>query len=152
MYKHDYDLSGNDKVYGDLSELIKMRDYCKEKIQYYESLILTAGIPLPPHSNEKLEEFKKQLSGYEIILNDVYSGFTSSPFYIKTEMKNKIEVHSDNEQENIELALLEAIWISRWTTNKQALVAILEPEEAQKIVKDIFVELDKIGYEIKKKI
>jgi len=62
------------------------------------------------------------------------------------------EIYSENERENIELALLEAIWISRWTTNGQALVAVLEVEEAQQIVKDIFFELDKIGYEIKKKV
>lgn len=67
-------------------------------------------------------------------------------------MKDKIEVHSDNEQENIELALMEALWITRWTPNGEALYAVLEPEEAQKMVKDIFVELDKIGYEIKKKV
>lgn len=62
-----------------------------------------------------------------------------------------LEVHSEDEQENIELALLEAIWISRWTPNKQALYAVLTTEEAEQIVKDIFVELNKIGYEIRKK-
>ena len=66
--------------------------------------------------------------------------------------KDKIEVHSNTEQENIELALLEAVWVTRWTKNKQALIAVLEPEEAEQIVKDIFIELDKIGYEIKKKV
>lgn len=60
-------------------------------------------------------------------------------------------IHSENEQENIELALLEAIWVMRWSKNKESLYAVLEVEEAQKIVKDIFVELDKIGYEIRKK-
>lgn len=55
------------------------------------------------------------------------------------------------EQEKISDALLEAVWTMRWTENKQALYAVLEPEEAMKIVKDIFIELDKIGYEIKKK-
>lgn len=48
------------------------------------------------------------------------------------------------------IALLEAIWISRWNKNKTALSAVLEPEEAEKIVDDIFIELKKIGYEIRK--
>jgi hypothetical protein len=65
--------------------------------------------------------------------------------------ENKIEIHSENEYENIELALLEAIWISRWSENGQALVAVLEPDEAQEIVDNIFKELDKIGYKITKK-
>ena len=34
------------------------------------------------------------------------------------------------EQEKIECALLDAVWITRWTDNKQALFAILELEEA----------------------
>jgi len=67
-------------------------------------------------------------------------------------MNDKIEVYSENEQENIELALLEAVYISRWTPNGQAIYAVLTPEEAQQVVKDIFIELDKIGYEIKKKV
>ena len=66
-------------------------------------------------------------------------------------MSKKIKIYSDNETENIEIALLEAIWTMRWTTNKEAMYAVLEVEEAQQIVKDIFIELDKIGYEIKKK-
>ena len=60
-------------------------------------------------------------------------------------------IHSENKKENIELALLEAIWTMRWTENKEALYAVLEVEEAPQIVKDIFIELDKIGYEIRKK-
>jgi SHS2 domain-containing protein len=65
--------------------------------------------------------------------------------------KNKIIIHSDDNKENIELALLEAIWTMRWTENKEAMYAVLTVEEAQQIMKDIFIELDKIGYEIKKK-
>ena len=66
-------------------------------------------------------------------------------------LPSKLEVYSENEQENIELALLEAIWISRWTSNNGALVAVLTTEEALQMVKDIHIELDKIGYEIRKK-
>jgi len=50
----------------------------------------------------------------------------------------------------IETALMKAIYISRWTENKEALYAVLTPEEAEQIVKDIFMELNKIGYEIRK--
>jgi len=66
--------------------------------------------------------------------------------------RDRIEVHSENEQENIELALMEAVYISRWTPNGEAIYAVLTPEEAEQVVKDIFFELDKIGYEIKKKV
>jgi len=55
------------------------------------------------------------------------------------------------EREEVENTLLEAVWISRWTDNKQALYAVLDSDEAFKIVRDIFTELDKIGYEIRKK-
>jgi hypothetical protein len=66
-------------------------------------------------------------------------------------LPSTLEVHSDNEFENIEFALMEAVYISRWTASKSALYAVLTPEETQQIVKDIFIELDKIGYEIRKK-
>lgn len=58
---------------------------------------------------------------------------------------------SEIEKEKIKNALLDAVWTMRWTENKQALYAVLEPEEALKIVDDIFIELDNIGYEIRKK-
>lgn len=61
------------------------------------------------------------------------------------------ELEIEKEKEKIKNALLDAVWTMRWTENKQALYAILEPEEAMKIVDDIFIELDKIGYEITKK-
>lgn len=54
-------------------------------------------------------------------------------------------------EEEVEDALLEAVWVTRWTKNEQALYAVLEPEEAFKIVKDIIEGLDNIGYEIRKK-
>ena len=56
-----------------------------------------------------------------------------------------------NERDVIETALLEAVWISRWTQSGQGLVAALSDGEAHHIVDNIFEELDKIGYEIKKK-
>ena len=55
------------------------------------------------------------------------------------------------ETKKIETALLEAIYISRWTENQEALISVLTPEEAMKIVANIFEELDNIGYEIRKK-
>ena len=55
------------------------------------------------------------------------------------------------EKTKIETALLEAIWISRWTENKQALISVLTEEEAMQIVSNILTELNNIGYEIKKK-
>jgi hypothetical protein len=54
-------------------------------------------------------------------------------------------------REEIEDALLNAIWIMRWTENNEAMYAPLEPMEADQIVKDIFIELDKAGYQITKK-
>jgi len=55
------------------------------------------------------------------------------------------------ETKKIETALLEAIYISRWTENQEALISVFTPEEAMKIVANIFEELDNIGYEIRKK-
>lgn len=55
------------------------------------------------------------------------------------------------EKTKIETALLEAIWISRWTENKQALISVLTEEEAMQMVSNILTELNNIGYEIKKK-
>ena len=54
-------------------------------------------------------------------------------------------------KKEIESALMEAIYILRWTENKKALYAVLTIEETKKMVKDIFTELDNIGYEIRKK-
>jgi hypothetical protein len=56
-----------------------------------------------------------------------------------------------NEKDIIETALLEAVWISRWSQSGQGLSAVLNEGEAHHIVDNIFVELEKIGYEIKKK-
>ena len=56
-----------------------------------------------------------------------------------------------NEKEIIETALLEAVWISRWTRSGQGLSAVLSEGEASHIVDNIFEELEKIGYEIRKK-
>jgi hypothetical protein len=54
------------------------------------------------------------------------------------------------DKEKIEGILLEAVWVTRWI-NKDSLAAVLEPEEAIKVVEDIFNELDKEGFEIRKK-
>ncbi len=62
-------------------------------------------------------------------------------------MTKKIETP----QEIIETALMEAIYISRWNEDKTALYAVLTPEETEQMVKDIFSELDYVGYEIRKK-
>jgi len=51
----------------------------------------------------------------------------------------------------VEVALLEAVWIMRWNKTKTAMTAVLEPEEAMGIVKDIHKQLHAIGYEIRKK-
>lgn len=54
------------------------------------------------------------------------------------------------EKEKIENALMEAIYISRWTENEEALIAVLTPEETELVLKNIVFELKRIGYEIKK--
>jgi len=66
-------------------------------------------------------------------------------------MKIKIEDLSFKEElELIDSALYNAIYIMRWTENKEGLYAVLQVEEAEKMVEDIVSELNKIGYEIKK--
>jgi hypothetical protein len=57
----------------------------------------------------------------------------------------------NDEREVIETALLEAVWISRWTQSSQGLYAVLSEGEAHHIIDNIFEELNKIGYEIRKK-
>ena len=55
-------------------------------------------------------------------------------------------------KQEIENALLEAVWLTRWTDeNKQSMYAVLESEEAIQMVKDIVKELSKAGYKIVKK-
>ena len=55
-------------------------------------------------------------------------------------------------EEEIEYALLDAVWLMRWTDEeKQSMYAVLEVEEAEQMVKDIVKELDKAGYKIVKK-
>jgi hypothetical protein len=56
-----------------------------------------------------------------------------------------------SEQEKIKTILLESIWLSRWTKNNEALIAVLSEKEAEKMVNDIISELYKNGYEITKK-
>jgi len=56
-----------------------------------------------------------------------------------------------NKPDEVEEALLEAIWVMRWNKEKTSMHSVLTPEEAQQMVADIFEELDKAGYEIKPK-
>lgn len=88
-------------------------------------------------SDEQWKEIKKEFPYSEI------------PFIADHILKE--QKLSDKEKEEVENLLLEAVWVSRWTPNKQALIAVLESEEAMQIAKDIFSELEKAGYEIVKK-
>lgn len=56
-----------------------------------------------------------------------------------------------NKPDEVVDALLEAVWVMRWNEAKTSMRSVLTPEEAQKMVDDIFEELDKAGYEIKPK-
>jgi hypothetical protein len=53
--------------------------------------------------------------------------------------------------EELELALLEGIWIMRWNKEQTAMSAVLTSEEALQMCKDMVEELDRAGYEIVKK-
>jgi predicted metal-dependent RNase len=55
------------------------------------------------------------------------------------------------EKNNIRVALLKAIFITRWNEEYKMSINVLEPNEVEDILENIFIELDKIGYEIKKK-
>lgn len=65
--------------------------------------------------------------------------------------KNKFLRDYHIDQNKIKETLLESVYISRWTKNKEALVAVLTPEESMQIVEDILEDLDKNGFEIRKK-
>lgn len=54
-------------------------------------------------------------------------------------------------EEELQLALLEGIWLMRWNEEKTAMSAVLTVEEAQQMCKDIVDELDRAGYKIVKK-
>jgi len=51
----------------------------------------------------------------------------------------------------IENAIIKAIWIIRWNEQHTALKAVLTIKEAEEIVKEVINELDKAGYKIVKK-
>lgn len=53
--------------------------------------------------------------------------------------------------ENIELALLEAIWLMRWNKDRTSLTAVLTEKEATQMCLDIVEELNYAGYEIVRK-
>ncbi len=57
----------------------------------------------------------------------------------------------EHEKFNLEIALLEAIWLMRWNEDKTALTAVLSEEECQQMCKDIVTELDKAGFKIVRK-
>lgn len=50
--------------------------------------------------------------------------------------------------EDLKLALLEAIWVMRWNKNQTAMAAVLTEEEADSVCLNILEELDNAGYEI----
>jgi len=54
-------------------------------------------------------------------------------------------------EENLELALLEAVWLMRWNKDKTAMAAVLTTEEAEQMCKNIVEELNNAGYEIVRK-
>ena len=54
-------------------------------------------------------------------------------------------------EEELQLALLEAVWLMRWNAEQTAMSAVLTSEEAIQMCKDVVEELGKAGYEIVKK-
>lgn len=54
-------------------------------------------------------------------------------------------------KEEITSALIEAIWLMRWSDNKESMHAVLTTKEAELMVENIHKELDKSGYQIVKK-
>lgn len=58
---------------------------------------------------------------------------------------------SKEDNQEIESALMEAIWIMRWSENGESLHSVLEVDEAEKMCEDILIELNKAGYKIVKK-
>lgn len=59
---------------------------------------------------------------------------------------------TEEEKDEIQDALLKAIWIMRWTDeDKQSMYAVLKVDEAMEMVEEIHKELDKAGYKIVKK-
>ena len=53
--------------------------------------------------------------------------------------------------EDLYIALLEAVWVMRWNEGHTAIRAVLTTEEAEQVCKDIISELDLAGYKIVKK-
>jgi len=98
--------------------------------------------------NERKQREKERL---EAIFNKDHSGTVAGRKLDRLLKDAELKKDDNVNDEDIELALLEAIWTMRWTENKESLYSVLSVEEAQKIVKDIFIELDKSGYKIIKK-
>lgn len=61
------------------------------------------------------------------------------------------EIDDLRDLSDMQLALLEAIWIMRWNEDKTGMMAVLTSEEAIQMSDDIITELDKAGYVIAKK-
>jgi len=93
-------------------------------------------------------EFETYCDGFEF--NLIYCDVTEEEF-ILIQNGTYEETYNKNKREKIEAVLLEAIYISRWTENNEGLYAVLTPEETEQVIKNIFIELDKNGYEINKK-
>jgi len=55
-------------------------------------------------------------------------------------------------QKEIQIILLESIWVMRWSENKTGLYAVLTEEEAEIVCNDIIINLNMDGYKIVKKI
>jgi len=59
---------------------------------------------------------------------------------------------TEKDKDDIHYILLESVWISRWTDEKQqSLCAVLTPEEAESIANDILSNLENAGFKIIKK-
>ena len=47
--------------------------------------------------------------------------------------------------------MMEAVWLMRWSKNRESLHSVLKIREAEKICVDLIFELNKAGYKIVKK-
>lgn len=92
---------------------------------------------------KKAFEHGKRVGSYVVSnLPERYAPLTFESWY-ETEVVNKGIM-----DDNLELTLLEAIWLMRWNESKTSMAAVLTEEEALKMCKDIVEELNKAGYSI----
>lgn len=92
---------------------------------------------------------KEELDRIQAVIDEDHSGSACGRALDKGLIEAGLK--KEDKKEDIDIALLEAIWTMRFSENKESIYAVLTVEEAQQIVKDIYIELDKIGYEIKNK-